>query len=273
MRVEFVSGKGGVGKSAVTSALARLHARGGERVLAVAMIPGGGLASHLGLPRLGPEPRSAIDGVHAMEVHRIVALEEYVRLHSPLPLLSRIGAAVRAFDALATAAPGVRELITIGKILHDSQDWDRVIVDAVPTGQLGSYLGAPDVIRSLIPTGRVEAQARDLVDELRECSIVHFVTIAEELPVTETLEGMAELTALPPALGSTIFNRTLAPLPDVPEAPGPLRDAALLQQGLAVSQARWRQKLPPGPILPFLFGATDPLLIGGMLATALEDWS
>lgn len=273
MRVEFVSGKGGVGKSAVTAALARLHARRGERVLAVAMVPGGGLAPHLGVPRLGVEPLTAIDGVHGMEVHRIAALEEYVRLHSPLPLLARVGVAVRAFDALATAAPGVRELITVGKILHDAGDWDRVIVDAVPTGQLASYLGAPDVIRSLVPTGRVEAQARGLVDQLAGSSIVHFVTIAEELPVTETLEGIAELTELPAPLGSIICNRTLAPLPRVPSDPGPLRDAARLQQALADGQARWREKLPPGPILPFLFGATDPLLISGMLATTLEEWS
>lgn len=273
MRVEFVSGKGGVGKSAVTAALARLHARRGERVMAVAMIPGGGLVHHLGLSSRPGEPRLGMDGVFGMEVDRIIALEEYVRLHSPLPFLARVGTALRAFDSLATAAPGVRELITVGKILHDADDWDRVIVDAVPTGQLGSYLGAPGVIRSLVPTGRVEAQARDLVDELAGCSVVHFVTVAEELPVTETLEGIAELATLPPPLGSVICNRTLAPLPGVPVEPGPLRDAARLQQALAEGQARWREKLPPGPILPFLFGATDPLLISGMLATTLEEWT
>ncbi len=272
MRVEFVSGKGGVGKSAVSAALARLHARRGERVLAVAMLPGGGLAAHLGAPGLGTDPRSTIDGVAAVEVRRVDALEEYVRLHSPVPFLARIGRAIRAFDALATAAPGVRELITIGKILHDAVRWDRVIVDAVPTGQLGSYLGAPEVILGLVPAGRVAEQAQELTTDLRGSSTVHFVTIAEELPVTETLEGVAELVALPPPLGSIIVNRTLAPLPSVPDGAGPLREAAMLQQALAENQAAWRSRLAPGPLLPFLFGATDPVLISEMLANSLEEW-
>lgn len=272
MRVEFVSGKGGVGKSAVTAALARVHARRGERVLAVAMLPGGGLAAHLGSRGLGPDPQETDLGVTALEVRRVEALEEYVRLHSPVPLLARVGRAIRAFDALATAAPGVRELVTIGKVLHEADRWDRVVVDAVPTGQLGSYLAAPEVILGLVPTGKVAQQARELIADLRDRSTVHFVTIAEELPVTETLEGIAELEGLPPSLGSTIVNRTLAPLPAVPTGGGAIRDAALLQQSLAANQATWRAHLPPGPVLPFLFGATDPALISGLLAEALEEW-
>ena len=272
MRIEFVSGKGGVGKSAVAAALARLHARNGERVLAVAMLPGGGLGAHLGLAGLEAAPTLAIDGVWAAEVRRIDALQEYIRLHSPVPLLARIAGAVRAFDSLATAAPGVRELITIGKVLHDAESWDRVIVDAVPTGQLGSYLGAPNIVGGLIPTGKVAAQAAGLNRDLADSSVVHFVAIAEELPVTETLEAIRDLEPLPPPLGSVIINRTLAPLPRVPIEPGILRDAALLQQALAASQESWRARLPAGPLLPFLFGAMDPVMISDMLAVALEEW-
>lgn len=272
MRVEFVSGKGGVGKSAVAGALARLHARRGERVVAVAMLPGGGLGAHLGLAGLESTPSPGVDGTFGFEVRRVAALEEYVRLHSPVPLLARLGRAIRAFDALATAAPGVRELITVGKILHDAGDWDRVIVDAAPTGQLGSYLAAPDVIRGLIPSGRVADQASRLIDDLRRSSTVHFVTLAEELPVTETLEAIEELKDLPPPMGTVFVNRTLLPLPALPPSAGPVRDAALLQQSLAEHQAAWRAKVPPGPVLPFLFGATDPLLISDMLATALAEW-
>ncbi len=272
MRVEFVSGKGGVGKSAVAAALARLHARRGERVVAAAMLPNGGLGAHLGLTTLGPTPLAGVDGTFGFEVHRVAALEEYVRLHSPVPLLARLGGAIRAFDALATAAPGVRELITIGKILHDAGDWDRVIVDAVPTGQLGSYLAAPDVIRGLIPSGRVAEQATRLIGDLRHSSTVHFVTIAEELPITETLEAIEELKGLPSPLGTVFVNRTLLPLPAIPPTGGPVREAALLQQSLAEHQAAWRARVPPGPVLPFLFGATDPVLISDMLAVTLSEW-
>ncbi|UCG41228.1 MAG: anion-transporting ATPase, partial [Acidimicrobiia bacterium] len=126
MQVEFVSGKGGVGKSAVAAAIARIHASRGERVLAIAMAPGGGLGPHLGLDHLTTAPVRGDEGVHALEVRRVEALEQYVRIYSPVPLLAQLGRGLRAFDALATAAPGVRELITVGKILYDAREWDRV---------------------------------------------------------------------------------------------------------------------------------------------------
>lgn len=273
MRVEFVSGKGGVGKSAVTAAIARIHAARGERVLAVAMAPGGGLGPHLGLPRLGVEPREGEGGVHAAEIHRVEALEQYVRTYSPIPLLAGLGRGLRAFDAVATAAPGVRELITIGKILYDAREWDRVVVDAVPTGQLDSYLGAPLVIRDLIASGRVAEQADRLLTDLTDTTVVSLVTVAEELPVTETLEARASLAALPAPLGDVIVNRLMG---DAPAAeahhPAAIHEAMALQAGLVDAQSRWRAELPDGPALPLLFGATDPATVGRLLAEALEPW-
>lgn len=271
MRVDFVSGKGGVGKSAVAAALARIHARRGERVLAMAMVPGGGLGPHLGIPELGVDPTEGPDGVHALEVRRVEALEQYVRIYSPIPLLAELGRGLRAFDALATAAPGVRELITIGKILYDARAWDRVVVDAVPTGQLDSYLAAPAVIGDLVPGGRVAEQAGKLLDGLEGSSTVHLVTIAEELPVTETLEAIDGLASLPTPLGSVVVNRLMDDAP-VPAAhhPSVVHDAMALHAGLVEAQRRWRSLLPAGPGLPLLFGATDPALVGRLLADALE---
>lgn len=273
MQVEFVSGKGGVGKSAVTAAIARLHAARGERVLAIAMVPGGGLGPHLGLDRLTPEPVAGDEGVHALEVRRVEALQEYVRIYSPIPLLAGMGRGLRAFDALATAAPGVRELITIGKILHDAREWDRVVVDAVPTGQLDSYLGAPLVIGDLITSGRVADQAGRLVTDLRDSSTVHLVSLAEELPVTETHEALAGLGDLPTPLGDVIVNRLLTEAPSAaPRHPPAVHAAMDLHAGITASQARWRSELPDGPSLPLLFGADDARLVGRLLAEALGTW-
>lgn len=273
MQVEFVSGKGGVGKSAVAAAIARIHASRGERVLAIAMAPGGGLGPHLGLDHLTTAPVRGDEGVHALEVRRVEALEQYVRIYSPVPLLAQLGRGLRAFDALATAAPGVRELITVGKILYDAREWDRVIVDAVPTGQLDSFLGAPLVIGDLITSGRVAEQAGKLLADLRDSSIVHLVTLAEELPVAETLEALSGLADLPTPVGEVILNRLMADAPAAaPHHPPVVHEAMALHAGLAASHERWRAELPPGPTLPLLFGADDARLVGQLLAEALEPW-
>ena len=278
MQIEFISGKGGVGKSAVSAAVARLHARRGERVLAMSMIPGGALASHLGLRRLGFVPELAIDGVHAMEVARADALEEYVRLYSPVPLVAQLGRAVRVFDVLAEAAPGVREIVTIGKVAYEAWEgsWDRIVVDAVPSGQLESHILAPEVIAELIPTGRVRDQAARIEQLLRDDTLVHLVTLAEELPITETHETLARLETLAPTVAPVIANRLLAPPPssgDLPEsAPSAARTALALHAEISAEQTRWLAELADGPRLPYLFGTDDPILVSEYLAKVMEAW-
>lgn len=274
VQIEFISGKGGVGKSAVSAAVARLHARRGERVLAMSMIPGGSLTAHLGLRRVGFVPELAIDGVHTMEITRADALEEYVKLYSPVPLVAELGRAIRVFDVLAEAAPGVREIVTIGKVAYEAWDgtWDRIVVDAVPSGQLESHLLAPEVIAELIPTGRVRDQAAKIEELLRDDTSVHLVTLAEELPITETRETLTRLEPLAPALAPVIANRLLAPPPSAGELPEAARMALALHAEIATEQARWLGELDDGPRLPYLFGTDDPILVSEYLAKVLEAW-
>lgn len=274
MRIQIVSGKGGVGKSAVAAAMARLHARRGERVLAMAMVPGGGLGPHLGLRSLSFEPALAVDGVHAMSIGKADALEEYVRIYSPLPLVAQVGRAIRIFDVLAEAAPGVREIVTIGKIAYESWEggWDRIIVDAVPTGALTSHLEAPEVIAGLIPTGRVQDQSARIAEELTTNAAVTVVTLAEELPVTETVESLDELATLPPTIDPPIVNRLLADPPAAgPDAGEAARTALEFHGQIAQAQRTWLERLPEGPRLPYLFGTDDPLLVSEFLGRVLED--
>lgn len=270
-----MSGKGGVGKSAVSAAMARLHATRGEKVLAVAMVPGGGLGPHLGVRTPGIRPTTGVDGIATMGIDKADALEEYVRLYSPFPLVAELGRAIRVFDVLAEAAPGVREIVTIGKIAYEAWegDWDRIVVDAVPTGQLDSHLRAPEVIADLIPTGRVREQAARIRSVLAEQTTVHLVTLAEELPVTETLEALDTLAALPPAVGPVVANRLLAPPPAaVPGLPPAAAPALAFHAEIVEGQAPWLGSLPDGPRLPYLFGTDDPLLVSEFLAVVLGEW-
>jgi anion-transporting ArsA/GET3 family ATPase len=272
--IEIVSGKGGVGKSAVAAAHARLYARRGERVLAMAMRPGGGLGPHLGLRGLGFEPVPGVDGVAAMEIDKAAALEEYVRIYSPVPLIAQVGKAIHIFDVLAEAAPGVREIVTIGKVVYEcwEGDWDRIVVDGVPTGQLTSHLEAPEVIAELIPTGRVRDQSARIHETLVTSTEVSLVTLAEELPVTETKEALADMATLPPTSLPTIVNRLVAPPPDTPaEASAAATTALEFHRQIAESQATWVDQLDDGPRLPYLFGTDDALLVSEFLATILGD--
>ncbi len=271
MNVELISGKGGVGKSVVTAAKARIAARSGKRVLALSMLPGGGLGAHLGLSDVEPTPTLGVDGVSVAEIRRPHALEEYLRLNSPVPIVVGLAKAVTFFDALATTAPGVREIITIGKVIHEAESgqWDLVVVDCAPTGQFSSYLNAPDTISQLVPAGRIRKQSDKIRDFLADHASITYVSLPEELPVVETLAAMAE--DVPCELSAVIFNRLLAPLP-VAAPPGDtaLAQAAQLQDAIVRQQAHWMAQLPASFYLPFLFGASDPMEVSDLLTDVLE---
>ena len=133
-RLIIVTGKGGVGRSAVTAALALRAVHLGKRVLAVAMTDQTGLALHLGRERLDYEAREIRPGLHALAIHRPAALNEYLKVQLGVPKVTRMGPIARAFDALASTAPGIREVVTMGKVLWEVRRdaWDLVIADGCP---------------------------------------------------------------------------------------------------------------------------------------------
>ena len=118
-RFLVVTGKGGVGKSTVAAALAVLAARDGRRVLVAEAEPGGGLAGMFETGPLAFKARPVATGVSALAVDTESSLDEYLRLNLRLPLLARIGPLASLFDFVATAAPGVRETLVIGKALYE----------------------------------------------------------------------------------------------------------------------------------------------------------
>ncbi len=279
-RLIMITGKGGVGRSALTAALALRAVHAGMRVLAVAMTDDLGLAAHLGRERLAHSPQEIRPGLQALAVHRPAALDEYLKVQLGVPRITRMGPAARAFDALASTAPGIREVITIGKVLWEVRkgDWDLVVADGPPLGQIGSHLRAPRTVSELVPVGKIQEQAGWMSDLLADPAVTAFllVTLAEELPVTETREALdwlarQKLMDLP----TVVVNRTLQPLAIPPEAlqklePGPGRQAATLHQTLVTEQERWLTELPPGPHLPYLFGLLTPAEVAARLADVWE---
>ncbi|MGA7227711.1 MAG: ArsA-related P-loop ATPase [Acidimicrobiia bacterium] len=271
-RLLLVSGKGGVGKSAVTAGLSLLAQRRGLRVLAMEMASSGGLSAHFGTGPLDFEPREVRPGLHAMRMVRSEALLEYLALQLNIRGITRFGPLARAFDALATAAPGIREIITIGKAIWEVREdkWDVVIADAPPTGQIGSYLRGPQTIAELVPTGRVRSQADRMQETLRDPTqtALILVTIPEELPTTETMQTIdwirGEDLVGPPTL---IANRVLEALEDEATPSGAVGEAAQLQRSLWSEQQRWLPLLPYDHQLPYLYGLFTP----GEVAAHMSD--
>ncbi len=277
-RLLVVTGKGGVGKSAVAAGLAQLATRNGKRTLVVDMGESDGLAAHLAVEQLTFEPREVRPDLFAMRMVRSDALLEYLSLQLSIRGLSRFGSVARAFDALATAAPAVREIISIGKVLWEVRErqWDLVVADAPPTGQIGSYLRAPLSIAELVPTGRVQRQAAWMRQTLAdpETTNLVLVNLAEELPTSEALQTMAWLERnelVPPP--TVVTNRLVGRLRTRSRGEGVVADAAAHHRAIYAEQQNWLAELEPDFHLPYLFGLLTPAEVAARLSEHLGEFS
>lgn len=273
----FVSGKGGVGKSAVTASLALLAARRGLRVLVIGMVEDIGVASHFAAEHLSYNAHRVRPGIDALAVYRDEALDEYLRLQLRVPRATPTKILTRALNVLAETAPGIREIVTLGKPVYElwKAEYDIVLVDAPPLGQLFSYLRAPSTIADLVPAGPIQRQAMQMHDALAEHDDTALLLVAtpEELPVLETQSALDRLDREPVIrLAGIVANRVLPDL-DVASATvttmpaGPHREAAVHHRALHKQQTRWLEALPTGPRLPYLFG----LRTSGEVAERLAD--
>lgn len=276
-RLILVSGKGGVGKSAVAAAIALLARRRGQSVLVLDMLNAGGLGAHLGGPDLGFRPRPVGDGLEAAAIDRAEALVEYLRVQIGMPALATVGPAARAFDALASTAPAVREVVTIGKVLWETKrgPWDLVVADGPSTGQIGSYLRAARTIRELVTTGRILDQVAWMEQMLAdpERTQLVLVTLLEELPVVETAATVAWLESERVVGRTTIYaNRVLDALEvEVPAGSGPVAETAGLHHAVWTEQRHWFEQLPIELSLPYLFGTHTAPEVAEQLTDVLDE--
>jgi anion-transporting ArsA/GET3 family ATPase len=275
-KMTFVSGKGGVGKSAITASLALQAARQGHRVLVIGMVESIGVAAHLATEPLAYQPRRVRSGIYALAVNRSEALDEYLRLQLRVPKAAPTRILTRALSVLAETAPGVREIVTVGKPIYEMwrDRYDLILVDAPPLGQLFSYLRAPTTISDLVPAGMVRAQAERMRTALRDADSVALVlvTTPEELPVLETQEALRRLEAEPVVrLAAVVANRVLPDLglsaEEIEMLPdGPHRAAARHHYAAQSQQEHWLGALPTGPRFPYLFGIHTAGEVGETLA-------
>jgi anion-transporting ArsA/GET3 family ATPase len=274
-RVLIVAGKGGVGKTTVSAAIAKMAANAGVHALLIEVEGRSGLPTLFGgAGSLDYHERELVPGVKARTLTPDDALIEYLDDHGMRRIskrLSRTG----AVDIVATAAPGIKDILVLGKVKQLERDTtDFIVVDAPAAGHALQFLQSAQGLLDAVRIGPIRNQAYDVAELLSDPvrTQVMLVTLAEETPVNELVQTAYALedkigVKLAPVVVNAVypFLEGLDYDPDstVPkEEADALRRAALFRlhrQELQAEQiARLGEALPlPQLRLPFLF--TDRL--------------
>ena len=218
-RVVFLLGKGGVGTSSVSAALALAASDTGISVLAMEMDARAPMASAFGV-KAAFEPVMVSERLFAMVLEGRHALEEYLKLVIPARAVMRAVFSSRLYQFFVNAAPGLKELMMLGKIYYEAErklggrdHWDLIVVDGPASGQALSLLKMPTAARQTFGDSVVGREAGNISRALRdenETAVV-LVTTPEPLPISETLETAATLREIGIKPAAIIFNRSRTP--------------------------------------------------------------
>ena len=227
VRLHVVTGKGGTGKTTVAAALALALASAGGRVLLMEVEGRQGIAQLFDTPPLPYEERkvavapgtAATPGgdVYALAADPESALIEYLEMFYNLRHAGRTLTRLGLVDFVTTIAPGLRDVLLTGKAVEATRRrvkghhlYDAVVMDAPPTGRIGRFLNVATEVSGLAKVGPIRGHADTVQGVIRSPqTAVHFVTVLEEMPVQETLDGLAELRGLAGGglqLGAVIIN-------------------------------------------------------------------
>jgi arsenite/tail-anchored protein-transporting ATPase len=227
----IVAGKGGVGKTTVTAVLARAAADAGQRVLVIELDGKQALAELL-------------PGLDVRHISAASSLEEYLLEHGFKRIAKRL-ASTGVIDVVGTAAPGIDDLVVLGKIkqLERSGDWDLIVVDGPAAGHAISFLTSAAGLLDAVGSGPVHDQARDVVAMLRDprrCRVV-LVTLPEATPVNELIETadtIAERVGV--ELGPVVVDQ-VDTAPRLPDPAGVSFGRAKVQVNDALAAAEFRR--------------------------------
>ncbi|MDR7085680.1 anion-transporting ArsA/GET3 family ATPase [Aeromicrobium panaciterrae] len=224
-QLHVVTGKGGTGKTTVAAALAMALAGEGKKVLLCEVEGRQGIAQLFDVPPLPYEERKIAVGlgggsVYALAIDPESALLEYLAMYYRL---GRAGKALDRFgiiDFATTIAPGVRDVLLTGKVYEAARrregrdfTYDAVVMDAPPTGRITRFLNVNSEVAGLAKVGPIRRQADSIMEMMRSKDTrVHLVSVLEEMPVQETIDGIAELRSERLPVGHVILNLVRPPM-------------------------------------------------------------
>lgn len=216
-KLVFVTGKGGTGKTTIAAALAWLAAARGKRTLVCEVDPKGNLADFYETGPTRFEERQIASRLWAMSMDTESSLRQYLSLQLKLPLVTRMGPLAKMFDFVASAAPGVKEIVTVGKLCWEVRErhYDLVVVDASASGHIVSQLAAPQAINNLVQVGLIRQQTGWMLAILGDPRTTGVVVVATpaEMPVSETLELTRRIRSETNVdLAAIVVNRVLPEL-------------------------------------------------------------
>jgi anion-transporting ArsA/GET3 family ATPase len=228
VRLHVVTGKGGTGKTTVAAALALALAGGGRRVLLAEVEGRQGIAQLFDVPPLPyAERRVAVapggGEVHALAIDPEDALLDYLHMFyklSPTGVAARSLRRMGAIEFATTVAPGLRDVLLTGKVkeavvraVRDRPVYDAVVLDGPPTGRIVRFLNISSEMGGLAKVGPLKNQSDGVMAVLRSPqTAVHLVTLLEEMPVQETIDGVAELQSVGLPVGGVVVNAVRAPV-------------------------------------------------------------
>ena len=252
-RVLFVLGKGGVGRSTVSTALGLALTQRGKKVLIVEWTVAEPIAPWFGLPPAGPSPFPVAPGLSVENYRLDEALRAYFTEHLNLDFFYRHVVNGKHLRRLTEAAPGLAELLFLGRLwwlttLAEEErgySFDHIIVDTPATGHGASMLDLPSMLTSIGASGMLGGEIERVVKMMKDPAWTSalVVSLPEELAMDETLELMPRATK---ALGhpplAALVNRSVAALGLGSERPpwlGPLeaRLSPAARDGLATVHA------------------------------------
>ncbi len=261
-RVAIVAGKGGVGKTTVTGVLARAAIRRGLRVLVVELD---------GKPTL----EDLVPGLEVQHISASAALGEYLDTHG-LSRVTRRLTSSGIIDVVATASPGIDDIVVLGKIkqLERSGLYDLIVVDGPAAGHAITFLLAAKGLLATVRGGPIAAQATEVAAMLADperCQVV-LVTLPETTPVNEAIETATALRErvgvhLAPIVVNAVDGGPLLDA-DAAKAGTPMREAAEFRNARRALHAAERQRLTEALDLPQL---VLPQVPGSVLDAAAVD--
>jgi len=204
-RLVFVTGKGGVGKSTVSIALGMAAARMGKRTIVCEVSSQEKASSVFKVGSVGFNEVKVDENLWAISIDPDESLREYLLLQLKVRAMRDLLMRSRIFNYLAAATPGLKELVTIGKVWELAQDdrrvkkagtYDLVIVDAPATGHGVGFLQTPKTFAGIARVGPIHSQATTLDDYItnHDATGVAIVALPEEMPVNETAFLERQLT-------------------------------------------------------------------------------